>query len=131
MFSTSSEQLMYVQFTSCVYGTCKVPIKVLNSWIFLHRYFSKDFNTVAEQLYWRKIFCGCLRSCGCGCLFPLWKNALNDGHCNFIIPAGNYMFKVNNRNTRATCEKCSKLAIKTPERRPGLFIVNYTFYTLF
>ena len=24
-------------------------------------------------------------------------------------PAGNYMFKVNNRNTRARCEICSKL----------------------
>ena len=31
-------------------------------------------------------------------------------------PAGNYMFKVNNRNTRR-CEICSKLTTKTPERR--------------
>ena len=31
-------------------------------------------------------------------------------------PAGNYMFKVNNRNTRTRCEICSKLTIKTPER---------------
>ena len=30
-------------------------------------------------------------------------------------PAGNYMFKVNNRNTRARCEICSKLTIKIPE----------------
>ena len=28
-------------------------------------------------------------------------------------PAGNYMFKVNNRNTRTTSETCSKLTIKT------------------
>ena len=34
-------------------------------------------------------------------------------HC----PAGNYMFQVNNRNTRTRCEICSKLTIKTPERR--------------
>ena len=27
------------------------------------------------------------------------------------------MFKVNNRNTRARCGICSKLTIKTPERR--------------
>ena len=27
------------------------------------------------------------------------------------------MFKVNNRNTRTRCEICSKLTIKTPERR--------------
>ena len=32
-------------------------------------------------------------------------------------PAGNYMFKVNNRNTRTRCEICSKLTIKTPEQR--------------
>ena len=32
-------------------------------------------------------------------------------------PAGNYMFKVNNKNTSARCEVCSKLTIKTPERR--------------
>ena len=47
----------------------------------------------------------------------------------YIYPAGNYMFKVNNRNTRTRCETCSKLTIKTPERRHwrhryGVFIVN-------
>ena len=31
------------------------------------------------------------------------------------ISADNYMFKVNNRNTRARYEICSKLAIKIPE----------------
>ena len=44
-------------------------------------------------------------------------------------PAGNYMFKVNNGNTRTRCEICSKLTIKTPERRQwrrsGVFIVNF------
>ena len=29
-------------------------------------------------------------------------------------PAGDYMFKVNSRNTRTRCEKCSELTIKTP-----------------
>ena len=41
-------------------------------------------------------------------------------------PADNYMFKVNSRNTRPRYEICSKLTIKTPERRqwrrPGVFI---------
>ena len=36
-------------------------------------------------------------------------------------PAGNYMFKVNNRNTRTRSEICSKLTIKTPERRQWRF----------
>ena len=43
-------------------------------------------------------------------------------------PTGNYMFKVNNRNTRRSCEICSRLTIKTPERRrrrSGIFIVNF------
>ena len=34
-----------------------------------------------------------------------------------MSPADNYMFKVDNRNTRTRCEICSKLTIKTPERR--------------
>ena len=36
---------------------------------------------------------------------------------NSDYPAGNCMFKVNNRNTRTRCEICPKLTIKTPERR--------------
>ena len=44
-------------------------------------------------------------------------------------PTSNYMFKVNNRNTRTKCDICSKLTIKTPERchwrRSGVFIVNF------
>ena len=32
-------------------------------------------------------------------------------------PAGNYMFKVNNRNSITRCEICSKFTIKIPERR--------------
>ena len=34
---------------------------------------------------------------------------------NDDIPAGNYTFKVNNRNTRTKCEICSKLTIKTSQ----------------
>ena len=41
----------------------------------------------------------------------------------------NYMFKVNNRNNKTRCKICSKLTIKTPERRQwrlsGVFIVNF------
>ena len=44
-------------------------------------------------------------------------------------PDGNYMFKVDNRNTRTRCEICSKLTVKTPERRnwrrSGVFILNF------
>ena len=33
-----------------------------------------------------------------------------------VISAGNYMLKVNNRNTRTKCEICSKLTIETLEQ---------------
>ena len=41
------------------------------------------------------------------------------------IPAGIYLLKVNNRNTRTRCEICSKLTIKTPERRLASFWCLY------
>ena len=44
------------------------------------------------------------------------------------IPAGIYLLKVNNtidhRNTRTKCEICSKLTMKIPERRHGVFLVS-------
>ena len=36
-----------------------------------------------------------------------------------------YLFIVNNSNTRKGCEICSKLTIKSPERRSTVFIVNF------
>ena len=46
-----------------------------------------------------------------------------------LDPADYYMFKVNNKDTRARCTICSELTIKTPERshwrRYGVFIVNF------
>ena len=38
-------------------------------------------------------------------------------HVRRYLQAGNYMFKVNSRNTKTRCEICSKLTIKTAERR--------------
>ena len=50
-------------------------------------------------------------------------------YSNFIqcYSAGNYMFKVNNRNTRTRRKTCSKLTIKTSERhhRSSVFTVNF------
>ena len=46
----------------------------------------------------------------------------------FSYPAGIYLLKLNNRNTRRRYAISLKLTIKTPERRhwrrPGVFIVN-------
>ena len=59
---------------------------------------------------------------------PLLNNSwLQVGHSG--DPAGKYMFKINNRNTRIRCEMRSILTIKTPGRRQwhrsGVFIVNF------
>ena len=40
-----------------------------------------------------------------------------------MYPADIHLLKVNNRNTKLRCEICSKLTIKTPERRVS--IVNF------
>ena len=52
------------------------------------------------------------------CYHPVWFS-------NF--KAGNYMFKVNNRSTRAGCEICLELKLNTPERGSGVFIVNFEY----
>ena len=47
-------------------------------------------------------------------------------------PTNIYSFQVNNRNTRQNYEICSKLTIKTPERRhwrrSDVVIVNFEHY---
>ena len=43
----------------------------------------------------------------------------------WINPVGIYLLKVNNGNTRARCEICSQLTIKTPECRSGVFTVKF------
>ena len=56
-----------------------------------------------------------------------WKYAAAE------FPVGNYMFKINNRNTRTRCQICS-VTIKDTKtwRRFGVFTVTLTiFYTLF
>ena len=59
----------------------------------------------------------------------IYLKMIPDDKLHFVYPAGNYMFKVNNRSTRTRCEICSKLIIKTPERRhwrrSSVFIVNF------
>ena len=45
------------------------------------------------------------------CIVPWWPNTYP------AYPADNYIFKVNNKNTRTRCEIRSKLTIKIPERR--------------
>ena len=59
------------------------------------------------------------------------KHNISDDHVTvtFENPVDNHMFKVNNRDARTRCKICSKLTIKTPQRRQwrrsGVFIVNF------
>ena len=59
-----------------------------------------------------------------GCWLPDWVS-----HRTIATPAGNYLFKINNRNTITRWEIYANLTIKTQERRQwrcsGVFIVNF------
>ena len=44
------------------------------------------------------------------------------------LTTDNYMNKVNSGKTRASCEICSKLTIKTPERRNIFHTLFWCFY---
>ena len=62
-------------------------------------------------------------------LFLCFSNDLTQSNSNLDDDtAGNYMFNFSNRNTRARCEICLKLTIKTPERRQwrrsGVFVAD-------
>ena len=60
--------------------------------------------------------------------FKLWDRDITEYFVS-NTPAGIYLLKVNNRNTRTRCEISSELTKKTPERRhwrrSGAFIVNF------
>ena len=60
------------------------------------------------------------------CLFAMYLKCFVGFRRPF--PAGIYLLKVNNGNTRTICEICSKLTIKTPEqrqsRRYGVFMLT-------
>ena len=55
------------------------------------------------------------------CLYTL----SNDIYTSKNFPTNIYLFRVNNSNTRKRCEICSKLTIKSPQRRSTVFIVNF------
>ena len=50
-----------------------------------------------------------------------YGESTNRGKSFEFFPVGNYMVKINNRNTTTRCEICSKLTMKTPERRWCLY----------
>ena len=66
----------------------------------------------------------------------LVKILLDHSYKNSSLLAGNYMFKVHNKNTGARCEICSTLTTKTLEWCIGVILVSLflnlnIFHTLF
>ena len=63
----------------------------------------------------------CLRCVVQKCYLGTWKREIKcmsfKCRCRNSFQANIYLFKVKNRNIRKRCEICSKLKIKTPERR--------------
>ena len=55
-------------------------------------------------------------------LMKMFENGFFTANVPKANPAGNYMSKVNNRNSRTRCEICSKSTTKKPS---GVFIVNF------
>ena len=51
-----------------------------------------------------------------------YPHKFNFDHFLSSFPVGIYLLKVNNKNTRTRCEICSKLTIKTPERRSSHWV---------
>ena len=65
-------------------------------------------------------------------MFDTLKSRKKFGKMLYVVltngTAGNYMFKVNNRNTRRRCKICSKLTIKA---LVSLLLTLNIFHTLF
>ena len=75
-------------------------------------------------------------------LHQIWNNILKsnifqylnqDNNLGLFFVVNNYMFQVNNRNTRTRCKICSKSTIKTPNSvvLVSLLLTLNKFHTLF
>ena len=89
----------FSRYLNCTNGTKSQKASLVN--ISNRVFYSKLISAIVSSVYIRKI----------------------------VYPAGIYLLKFNNRNTRTQCEICSKLTIKTVERRhwrrSAVFIVNF------
>ena len=103
------------------------PKKVGSSHVFFRRYFNYFYRILAAiHSFNGTVYFFDVKICSHAILPTHFLSAY---FRTLVAPAGIYLFKVDNRNTRTRCEVCSKLTIKTPERphwRPsGVFIVNF------
>ena len=131
--------------------TRRIPLRKKSSYseLFWSAFFPDfpAFGLNTERYWIRKIrtriipntesFCAVSSNSKTGTRWWKQRNSINlNSHQACDYPAGNYMFKVNNRNTRTRCETFLKLAIKIPEWLAGWAhskpskINSYSSYTI-
>ena len=89
-----------------------------------------EFLTIYDDFWLRFLMILLVHVLSCDWMvsFKLWYLIIwfVANNINFVFfPAGIYLLKGNNRNTRTRCEICSKLTIKTPKRYQTSFWCLY------
>ena len=74
--------------------------------------FPKIFGPLCNQIHYNSDYVYYILLADLRKMFRTLSNIYNRAH----HPAAFYLFKVNNGNTRAICDICSKLTLKTPDR---------------
>ena len=90
-------------------------------------------STFQSVFFWRIKLFALLKVLGKKTIEEDWIEQLDIQYRNNFYawaPAGIYLLKVNNRNTRTRCEICSKLTLKIPVLVTLLLILNI-FHNLF
>ena len=93
-----------------VFGVILVRIFPYSDWI--RTRITPNRSTFYAVCLWR-----CYRKHACKLCFVAASELLH-------YPAGNCMYKANDKNTRSKCEICSKLTIKTPEWRHWFILMS-------
>ena len=107
-------ECFYAKSEKCKIDFCKIWVLVLSQ---------VDFEKLQQTDLW---VCGRVWSSGPKCRPIVWMFSFEIFlGLNIFIAAGNYTFKLNNKNTRTRCEICSKLTTKTSERRQAWFWCLY------
>ena len=103
------------------YSPSSLFTKTLSQWLFFLLTYFVPLQHI--RIFFDKIT-NCLNRCG---LIGLIKQSTLTCNCLASI----YLLKINKRNAVTWCEICSKLIIKTPERRQcclsGVFIANFEY----
>ena len=109
MFDQLKEIKHFKEVKSLKSVKVKAEAYVEPSWASVMELFSENSERLSA-IFVRKLY----SKCSTGFWIPLLKDWDFQNEAN---PANIYFFKVKNRNAWKSCEICSKLTIRTPERR--------------